>query len=291
MIENQIKKMKELSLRDKEEVEIEDIFTKIKQSFKKNESTLIKHFTSDTGASIDISLLINVFEPDVLNIYGNVSFPYFNKYGRVSSNMCPLGIVGLKVDKRISLVNYLEIIKVALETRNSLIIQPFRNSKTLELLIVLINDVLIQTPDFNEILLVDEKTNIDSEQELDGLIYVGIKENFNTLSFEKNKIYLGIGEYELYVDEELDEELIKKIKARDVKVYYKNEKENIYDKINREGGNYCSAIMSGNKTEIKKFISNVKSSYILTNMSPTMITNANLTPEQLLKRKSVLIFE
>lgn len=272
-------------LMPKEEIDINSIFKAIKESLAKNKEMIDNYLTFEMGQGFDLGQSQGVFELDSSNKYGNLEHPFINKYGRVSANMAPYGVVGLKVDKKISLTNYLEIIKVCLETRNPLIIKPFKESKTLELIISIINDVIIQTNDFFEIVLTDveiEKENIDL------LIYVGNKQKFENLA-NKNKIFLGIGQYELYVDEVLDENLVEFAKQNGVQVFYPQD--NVYELINMNGGNYCSAIMSGNKEKIREFISRVDSSFLLVNMSPLLVNKANLFPEQLLKRKTTVIYD
>lgn len=285
MLDDLIQEMRKNSLRPKEEVAIKDIFKAICDSLASNKDILNSALNYETGQDVNISLLQKIFKQSSLNNYGNTSSPFINDYGRVSENMVPYGIVGLQVDKRISLNNYLEIIKVCLETRNSLIIKPYTKSGTLEIIIKIINDVLKQTVDFNEIYLTDVNLeNID----VDLLVYVGNKSSFKALNFKKDKIFLGIGQYELYVDEVIDEEMIEFAKNNGIQVFYSQE--NVFDEINEKGANYCTAIMSGNKEKIRQFISSIKSSYLLVNMSPTLVDNANLYPEQLLKRKTTVIY-
>ena len=49
--------------------------------------------------------------------------------------------------------------------------------------------------------------------------------------------------------------------------------------------------MSKNKKEIKKFISNVKSSYVLVNILPNLQDDINIDINDLLYRKDVLMWE
>ncbi len=278
--------MKINSLRPKEEISIDDIFKSIRESFEKNKEIASQSLLYESGQELDINSLQQIFVKSSLNCYGNTSSPFINDYGRVSENMVPYGVVGVQVNKRISLNNYCEIIKVCLETRNSIIIKPYSRSQTLEILVQLINDVLKQTMDFNEIVLTD--VSLENET-VDLLVYVGEKALFNKLAFKGEKIFLGIGQYELFVDEVIDEKMLDFAKANGIKIFYKDK--NTFDEVNEIGANYCTAIMSGNKEQIRKFITEIKSSYVLVNMSPTLVDNANIYPEQLLKRKTTIIYE
>ncbi len=286
MLKKTIVKLRQNLLRPKEEYPIENIFKTIKIVLAQNKNILNKCSQHDCGRDFDVASAQEIFTPSALNNYGNTSSPFINEYGRVSENMVPFGIVGLQVEGKMSLNNYLEIIKVCLETRNTLIIKPFTQSKTLEVAINLINNILKQTVDFNEIVLTEESLLID---EIDLLIFVGEKTKFKNLNFKNDKIFLGVGQYELYVDEVIDEKMIDFAKNNGIKIYKR--KEGVYDEINENGANYCTAIMSGNKERIREFITNIKSSYVLVNMSPALVDNVNLFPEQLLKRKTTIIFE
>ena len=286
MIENLIKQMRENSLRPKEEVSIKDLFKTICKSFALNKEILNQSLIEESGQELDMASIQNIFTRQSLNKYGNVNAPFINNYGRVSENMVPYGIVGVMIERKISLKNHLEIIKTCLETHNSLIIKPFFQSQTLTLFVTIINDVLKQTVDFNEIVLND--ANLEKEN-IDLLIYIGDKTYFKKIDFKGEKIFLGIGQYELFVDEIIDEKMIEFARNNGVKIFYGKDKS--FDELNQNGANYCSAIMSSNKERIREFISSVKSSYVLVNMSPTLVDNSNLFPEQLLKRKTTIIYQ
>lgn len=286
MIENLIKQMRENSLHPKEEVSIKDLFKTICKAFMLNKVILNKTLLEESGQELDIASIQEVFSRQTLNNYGNLNSPFINNYGRVSENMVPYGIVGVTIERKISLKNHLEIIKTCLETRNSLIIKPFSQSQTLTLFVTIINDVLKQTVDFNEIVLTEAKLE---NENVDLLIYVGEKSVFKKIAFKGEKIFLGIGQYELFVDEIIDEKMIEFARNNGIKIFYGKDKS--FDELNQNGANYCSAIMSSNKERIREFISSVKSSYVLVNMSPTLVDNSNLFPEQLLKRKTTIIYQ
>lgn len=280
-----IEKMRKKMLLPKEELDIKDLFVAIKKSIVQNGKLIEDCYLFDTGVTINAKTIADIFDRPQKNNYGNLSAPFINDFGRVSHNMVPFGIVGVKVEGKIRLKNYIDIIKVCLETRNSLIFQTLPG-KTLDAIVKIINDLLVQTSDFNEIVL----TSQDIEKEdIDLLIYIGEKSKFQKLSFDGEKIYLGIGKYELFVDKVLDQSLIDEAKAFGVTVY--EDENDIYNKINTLGGNYCSAIMTDDKEKAREFIANVKSSYILVNTSPLVVTETNLFPEMLLKRKITVIYD
>lgn len=287
MIKQTIENMKHQLLRDKEELDVKQLFDSIINHFKINLEMINQYSKFETGEVYDIKFFERIFVKDIKNLYGNLDKPYLNDYGRVSHNFAPKGVVGVKIAKKIMLENYLELIKVCLETRNAIIIEQQTNSKLLELLVVLINDIVKQTTDY----VCVELTNVALEnQDIDVLVYVGKKSEFEKLSTSAEKIYVGVGEYELFVDEPMDVNLIEKAKSLGVVVFEKQKGDTI-EKLNSLGANYACAIMSPNKSEIKKFISQAKASNILVNMLPTLVTKINLNPEQLVKRKSVVIYQ
>ena len=49
--------------------------------------------------------------------------------------------------------------------------------------------------------------------------------------------------------------------------------------------------MTDDKEKAREFIAKVKSSYILVNTSPLVVTETNLFPEMLLKRKITVIYD
>jgi len=281
-----IETIKQNRLKSNEELNITIVFNAIVKALKENGKLINKFSKLEFGSNIDVDSLSQIFISDKLNIYGNIDSPFINNYGRVSSNMVPYGIVGVQTDKIIKLENYLEIIKVCLETRNSIIIKPYKESQTLNAILIIINDILKQTTDFTEIVVSNQDL---TALPVDLLIYIGDKSKFNSLSVSSEKLFLGVGQYELYIDEALDVNLIDYAKRNGVQLFYRQD--DVYDLINKMGANYCTAIMSGNKSNIREFIKNINSSHILVNMSPLLVDSVNLYPEQLLKRKTTVIYE
>ena len=143
MIKDVIVDLKKSMLEPKEEYKIKDLFMVIEKSIQNNFDLINKAYLYDTGSNLPKNSITGVFIPSKGNQYGNLSMPFMNSYGRVSENMVPYGVVGLIIERQISLTNYLEIIKVCIETRNSLIIKPFKQSEALKSIIEIINDIMI----------------------------------------------------------------------------------------------------------------------------------------------------
>lgn len=285
MLEKVIRTMRENILKPKEEVDITDIFGAIISNILDNKDIILDCYKKETGLNFDFSMITEVFTKSNFNNYGNIDGVFKNQYGKVSSNFVPYGIVGAQIEKNILFKNYLQLIKLCIETRNSLILRSFNKNITLGIIVTIINDVLSQTVDFNNIVL----TNSDLLNEnLDLLIFDGKQEKFKNINEPYDKIYLGLGEYDLFVDEEVDNDLIKFCKKNNVNIIY--DKKNAVEIIN-QGARYASSIMSSNPNKIREFVSNVKSSFVLVNTSPLVVEDINLFPEQLLRRKNVLIYK
>ena len=89
----------------------------------------------------------------------------------------------------------------------------------------------------------------------------------------------------------LDPNLIDEARKRNVVIIEKNNAKDFYNKFNISSSNYCTAIMSDNKEEVRRFISNVKSSYLLVNIIPTIQDEINIDIDDLLYKKSTLIWD
>ena len=286
MIKYKIEELRRRSLLPKYEIDIKEAFDLITKNIIDNLDVINEMYKVEYGLTLSKEDIKTIFEIPKGNNYGNLDEPFVNNFGRVSTNMTAYGIVGLVVNYSITLNQYLEIVKVCLATRNNLIINPYLENKTLELFVRVINKALDLIPGFNDIVVTDQGLIYEN---LDLLLYIGRKGTFEALSCECEKIYIGVNQYELYVHEVLDQKLIDYCKEKGVKIYYDNDHLDVYHAINNQGGNYCSAIMTSSKEKSREFIQNVKSSHILVNMSPLLITSVNLYPEQLLKRKTTII--
>lgn len=286
MNKNKIQEMRTKLMESHEEISTNLVLEDIRNHILKNLDILDGFSRVETGRSILSEEIHEIFTPDKFNPYGSLNTPYINNFGMVTSTMVPLGIVFIDVNYTIPLANYLQMIKVCIETRNSVIVKPNIEFKTLETAVVLINDILSQYKGYNKIEFASYGIY---DLDIDAVVYVGNKKEFKALGGDFKKIYVGVGQWELYVDEELDQEFIKKVKEENVQLFYPQDE--VFDLINQEGGNYCSAIMSSDTGKIKEFMARVDSSFKLVNIDPTTIKRANLFPEQLLKRQNTIAYK
>jgi hypothetical protein len=148
--------------------------------------------------------------------------------------------------------------------------------------------VLTQTKDFTKIKVVNNDAPLSACYELDLLVYIGDKRRHAAVTTATPRKYFGIGNYELYVHEEMDATLIQEAKMRGVTVF---ESDTDIKTLNRNGDNYCTAIMTRDKNKAREFIGEIQSTFVLVNMIPTLETRINIFPHDLLKRKSVAIYD
>lgn len=86
-------------------------------------------------------------------------------------------------------------------------------------------------------------------------------------------------------DKKLDVALIDEARKRNVIIIEKNNDKDFYSKFNYSSSNYCTSIMTDSKEEVRNFISNVKSSYLLVNIIPTIQEEININVEDLIYKK------
>ena len=286
MNKSKIQEMRTKLMETHEEVSTNLVLESIRNHILRNMDILDGYSRLETGRTISAELIGEIFSPDVHNPYGSIMTPYKNDYGMVASTMSPLGIVFIDVNYTIPLANYLQMIKVCIETRNSVIVKPNMEFKTLETAVILINDILSQYKGYNNVEIANYAIY---DLDIDAVVYIGDKKDFNKLDGKYEKIFVGVGQWELYLDENIDPRLVEDAKENNVQIFYPQE--NVFDLINEVGGNYCTAIISSNQEKIKEFIRKVDSSFKLVNVSPTTVTRANLFPEQLLKRRNTIIYK
>ena len=291
MLNDIINKMRINRLSDNEEYSTEELMNTIKKHLKTNIDLLEKSYEYEYKEILDNNKLINSFDYIKDNKTGIIDSAFKNSYGKVVNNYAPYGIVGLAIKKDISLYNYASILNLLIQTNNSIIIEPYRKMGTVNILIELLNQIITQISGKNKITINETNELLRDNNNIDLLLFVGYKDDFNTINSKVNKKYYGIGNYELIVDKAIDEKLIEDARYKNVKIIEKNNDEDFYTKFNIENSNYCTAIMTDSKQVASEFVSNVKSSYLLVNVIPTIQDDINIDINDLIYKKSTLIWE
>lgn len=291
MLDSIIEKMKLNRLSYNEEYNIEALVDTIKKHLKTNIDILQKSYEYEYNQSLNVDKLISSFDYIKNNKVGIIDSPFRNEFGKVANNYVPYGIVGVVVKNDISLYNYASILNLLIQTNNSIILEPYKNMGTVNILVEMLNQVITQINGINKIVINSTNELLQQNNNIDLLLFIGNKNDFNNIKIRCDKKYYGIGNYELILDKMIDTNLVNEARKRNVVIIEKNNTRDFYSNFNLSSSNYCTAIMSDSKEEIRKFISNVKSSYLLVNIIPTIQNEINIDINDLLYKKSTLIWD
>lgn len=291
MLDSIIDNMRSNRLSYNEEYNIEELVDTIKKHLKDNIDILQKSYEYEYNQPLNVDKLINSFDYIKNNKLGIIDAPFKNEFGKVANNYVPYGIVGVVVKNDISLYNYASILNLLIQTNNSILLEPYKNMGTVNILIELLNQVITQINGINKIIINTTNELLKQNNNLDLLLFIGSKNEFNNIKTRCVKKYYGIGNYELIIDKMIDSNLVKESRKKNVVVIDKDNTRDFYNSFNFSSSNYCTAIMSDNKEEIRKFIANVKSSFLLINILPTLQDEINISIEDLMYKKTTLIWE
>ena len=254
----------------------------IKTNILNNMDILNESYLHEYNDTLDKNRFINCF--DFVNVEEET---YKNELGLVSNTYSPYGVVGLIIKNNISLYNLASILCLIIQSKNSLIIELNKAIGTSNILIEIINKVL-KSQKLNEIII---SNNISKSNNFDLLLFIGSKEEFNSLNNTCLKRYYGIGNYELIVDKIIDKELISVAEKNNVKIINKNDDKYFYNNFNKESSNYCVGLMTDSKKEASVFLNSVKASFLLVNMIPTVESRINISYYDLVYRKSSIVYD
>ena len=283
MLDSLITKMR-IKVLDKKSYEIDVVIETIKNNIEDNFDLLEKSYEHEYNEKLNKNELLKCFDI----VYDDKDeLGYKNEFGYVSNYYSPYGIVGIDIKNDITLYNLANILSLIIQSKNSCIVNLYRQMGTQNVLIELINQCLEEFDGINKIELFDD---LDTYDNLDLLVYIGNKEEFNKIKSNCNKRFYGIGKYELIVQSELDTKLLNEAKKQNVVITYKDDDLDFYNKYNRISNNYCVSIMTNDKKEAKVFLDNIKSSYSMVNIIPTLEKRINISYYDLVYKKSNIIF-
>ena len=289
MLDSIINDMRIIRLMYQEEYPMNDLLDTIKKHIQENIDILERSFELEYQQSLDTNRLLHSFDLNSDNKVGIIDAPFTNEYGKVANNYVPYGIVGVVVKNDISFYQYASIISLLIQTKNSIILEPFHKMGTINILIEMINSILLQIQGIPRIEINTSGETLKENRLLDLLLFIGSKNEYRTISTFCHKLYYGIGDYELILDKEIDSHLIEEAKKRNVILIDKDKEEDFYSRFNASSSNYCTAIMTDSKEEARKFIANVKASYVFVNALPTLVDDINIDINDLIYKKSTLI--
>ena len=192
MLDSIIEKMRLNKLSYNEEYNIEELVDTIKKHLKNNIDILQKSYEYEYKQSLNIDKLISSFDYIKNNKIGIIDSPFRNEFGKVANNYVPYGIVGVIVKNDISLYNYASILNLLIQTNNSVILEPYKNMGTVNILIEMLNQVIPQINGINKIIINSTNELLQQNNNIDLLLFIGSKNEFNNIQIQCDKKYYGI---------------------------------------------------------------------------------------------------
>lgn len=227
-----------------------------------------------------------------------------NEYGKVGNMMVPYGILGVISD--CDVYNILRIIVLGIQTKNGLIINITDNVGTNFILIDGVKKVLEKYELSNLIEIYNNKAgeNLEENEKINGIIYIGKKANADRMKILTTKplIYSGCGNYELYIEDNLDDELMEKIKDNKKFKIYSNigigigqevkSKEEAMIRISETGNGYAVGIITSDRESAKEFVDKINAKNVFVNALPSLVNdNLDIAAQDLMYKKSVLVYD
>lgn len=245
---------------------------------------LIEQMAKNENVDIKLAEITNHLKL-VTNLSGNT---YKNNDFRITNKYIPYGVVGVSINNKLSIYQVIEIIDLLLITHNSIVINYKYMNYTLKLIIDCINKVLELIEDTNLITVTNEEIiNLN----FDLLLYIGKRDEYEKIDNKIEKKYYGIGNYELYIDEVINQEMIEDCIKNGVKVLYKEaNEESFIMKINEITDGYCVSIMCKDGERVRKYVDGIKANYILVNINPCIENRINIDVIDLVKKTSIVTY-
>lgn len=273
------------------------IVTEIKHYILKNIDLLEDAYNLDKGINLSKSKIEQQFKIE----QQNSSQAFLNQFGKITNLYVPFGVLG--VISNCDVYHILKLIVLALLTRNGLVINIIDNVGTNYLIIKNVKKVLSEYGIENLIEIYNNNAGetLEDCEDIDGIIYIGKKVNSDRLKISNTKpiIYSGCGNYELYIEDVLDEKVIRKvIQDNRIKVYTKvpnlgQEVRNLEEAVARimeTGNEYSVGIITENRENAKMFVNKIKARNVFVNTLPTQINDElDIEPKDLVYRKSVFV--
>ena len=278
------------------------VINEYKEYVNNNFDLFEKAYKIDKNLDLSKEKILAQFEIDNFSKYKVEAF--MNEFGKVGNLSVPYGVLGVISDCNI--YNVLRLIVLAIYTKNAMIFNLIDNLGTNYLFIQSINDILdkYDTNGFIQIYNNNAGEKLEESENIDGIIYIGKKVNCDRLKISSicPIIYSGCGNYELYVEDVLDENVVAEaLKMQNVKIYSRKgigigqEVSGVDEaliRISESGSEYACAIITESRENAKTFVNNVKSRNIFVNALPTLINDKlDIEPDMLMYKKSVLVFE
>lgn len=277
-----------------------ELLEEIREYLNGNIDLLDKTYEIDCGKKLYLTKLLKQLEID----YEVKSEPFINELGKGANMEVPYGVLGVISDSDVYKI--LRVIVLGIITSNALIINITKNVGTNFLIIKAVSEILTKYNVDNFIQIYNNKAgNVLEENEIiDGIIYIGKKVDADRLKVASTKpvIYSGCGNYEIYIEDVLDENVLKEIVSNvNIRVYSKvgiglgqevSGLEEAIVKIQEYGSLYSAGIITESVENSQEFISKVKARNVFVNASPFLIDDElDIEPKDLMYKKSILVYK
>lgn len=277
-----------------------ELLEEIREYLNGNIDLLDKTYEIDCGKKLYLTKLLKQLEID----YEVKSEPFINELGKGANMEVPYGVLGVISDSDVYKI--LRVIVLGIITSNALIINITKNVGTNFLIIKAVSEILTKYNVDNFIQIYNNKAgNVLEENEIiDGIIYIGKKVDADRLKVASTKpvIYSGCGNYEIYIEDVLDENVLKEIVSNvNIRVYSKvgiglgqevSGLEEAIVKIQEYGSLYSAGIITESLENSQEFISKVKARNVFVNASPFLIDDElDIEPKDLMYKKSILVYK
>lgn len=205
----------------------------------------------------------------------------------------------------------LEMILLGLLTHNTMVFTyNGYMCGTNELLINMVQTILekenLKKEMFQHSVTLHSNEFFDNFKSINKTVIIGDNEFINKYVSEctTETIVSGYQNYDIYIDSLKDIDFIKKIimqklnftiyinsnlKIKVENAIFVEDIDEAITYINYNSSNYCSSIFTENNDNASKFIGNINSKYVMVNISPTIEQSLDISQEDLLKEKNIMI--
>ena len=274
---------------------VKQIVEEIENSLKQKVGPMVKLITEDNKEFAENLTYSKIIE----SIEKAKKEPWELEKNSKSLRIDGLGNIAVVYNGSPDILLYLSI--KALKTHNNIVFYEDTNiHKSSNYIIDLINSIL-NKKDYKTTISIKKVKSFneiyEDEKFFDSYICIGEISKFNLLknNIKKNIIYSAYGTVSLYLDDknlkdtllEMDEFVFENNLALDL--YKDKNVEDVIDKINEKGENFCSVIFTKDVKKAYYFLENVNSQTVYINKNPFKNYNFFLDDKDLIKKKIIIM--
>jgi len=290
-----------------EESNSSEIVNAIGAHISKNEDLLIEATENDEINKVSIISIENEIDKVAKqsSLYKKIIENFKTEEGFIlGSHYVPLGVLGALYDG--NPFTAVCLIARAIASHNSIILCTDKNITTNGVIVELARKVL-KINDYPEdlIQIVFEREGIiSSDLRIRNIIAVGNREEQDEITevAKVNVITSGYNNYEIYIEDQVDKELISRIisSTANIKIFINQDMEEEYEgiecvddmehaiaEINRRGSGFSASIITRDRNNALQFMKRVKSRSVSVNASPMIHGAFDIELEELMKKQTL----